>query len=39
MWKFVPSGKYKGEVTDVTHGTYTYDLSMDVDNPDYYTVK
>jgi len=33
-----PSGNYEAKVTDITHATYTYDASMDVDNPDYYTI-
>lgn len=33
-----PSGNYEAKVTDMTHATYTYAPSMDVDNPDYYTL-
>ena len=33
-----PSGQYEAKVTDITHSTYTYNPSLDVDNPDYYTL-
>ncbi len=33
-----PSGNYEAKVTDITHATYTYDATLDVDNPDYYTI-
>jgi hypothetical protein len=36
-WKHAPSGSYAGLVTDVTHSSYTYDSTLDVDNPDYFT--
>ncbi|MFX0205166.1 MAG: C25 family cysteine peptidase [Candidatus Hodarchaeota archaeon] len=29
-------GNYKAEVTDITHSTYMYNSSLDLDNPDYY---
>jgi len=36
--KVTSTGNYKAEVTDITHSTYTYTPSLDVDNPDYYTL-
>lgn len=32
-----PSGDYKGEVTALTHDSYTWDKALDADNPDYFT--
>ncbi|MEA3376524.1 MAG: S8 family serine peptidase [Chloroflexota bacterium] len=37
QWKRAPSGMYTGEVTGLTHTTYTWDSSLDADNPDTYT--
>ncbi|MFW6110889.1 MAG: hypothetical protein ACOC6H_02515, partial [Thermoproteota archaeon] len=37
MWKQAPSGGYEGEVTDLTHSTYTWNSNLDADNPDSYT--
>ncbi|MFW6115583.1 MAG: S8 family serine peptidase [Chloroflexota bacterium] len=37
QWKRAPSGTYTGEVTDLTHSSYTWDPTLDVDNPDTYT--
>lgn len=37
MWKRAPSGYYEGIVTSITHITYIYDSTLDLDNPDYYT--
>ncbi len=34
--KKAPAGDYKGEVTDLTHDTLTWDSSLDNENPDYY---
>jgi len=37
MWKQAPTGYYEGLVTNVEHSSYTYDATLDADNPDYYT--
>ena len=37
--KHAPAGSYQAEVTDVTHSTYTWDTSLDADNPDTYTLE
>ena len=37
QWKQAPTGSFTGLVTDIIHSTYQYDLSLDVDNPDYFT--
>lgn len=38
-WKQAPSGSYEAEVTELTHTSYTWDPSLDLDNPDYYTLQ
>jgi subtilisin len=37
QWKKAPSGTYTAEVTHLTHVTYTWNSSLDVDNPSSYT--
>jgi hypothetical protein len=37
QWKKASSGTYTGTVTDITHSSYTWDSSLDMDNPDDYT--
>jgi len=36
--KGASSGTYTAEVTDINHASYTYNPSLDVDNPSTYTV-
>lgn len=38
-WKHASSGIYEGKVTELTHSTYTWNSSLDNDNPDTYKVK
>jgi hypothetical protein len=37
QWKRAPSGTFTGEVTTLTHSSYTWDSDLDQDNPDTYT--
>ena len=39
QWKRAPSGVYIVEITALTHTSYSWDSTLDVDNPDYYTLK
>ncbi len=38
-WKHAPSGSYTAEVTSLSHSSYTWDASLDLDNPDSYTLQ
>jgi PKD repeat protein len=37
QWRRAPSGSYTAEVTGLFHTSYTWDPTLDVDNPDTYT--
>jgi PKD repeat protein len=37
QWKRAPSGSYTAEVTGLSHTSYTWDSTLDADNPDTYT--